>query len=144
MGRGSASGGRSSKGSRRKAGTKRKLYEPTKNQERRWAAFDDVAAGMPTDEEFQARWAKSHHGKTAGWGIGKRDYVLTQMTQTRSYQMGIWQGRVDAARGLNYSEERNENTYNLGYHRGYTQYESDRNGWDRATRERFDEKYIDS
>lgn len=118
----------------------RKMYQPTKNQERKWGQFSD--APMPTDEEFKAIWAKAHHGKVAGWGMQKRNYILSSMTQTRDYQMGIWQGRVDAARGLEYSEERNENTYNLGYYRGYTQYASDRRGWDRATRERFDTQYL--
>lgn len=120
----------------------RKVYEPTKNQERKWSEFESRQAEMPTDEEFRARWAKCHRGKEAGWGIGKRDWILTNMTKSREYQMGLWQGRVDAARGLDYSEERNENTYNLGYHRGYTEYESNRQGWDSATRQRFDEKYV--
>ena len=125
----------------------RKMYEPTKSLERKIARWDAQRAAsggncMPTDEEFKARWAKRHGGKTRGWGMAKRDYILSGMTTTREYQIGIWQGRVDKARGLEYSEERNENVYNLGYYRGYTQYESDRRGWDRATRERFDEKYI--
>jgi len=118
----------------------RKMYQPTAGQEKRWARF--TAPQMPTDEQFKARWANSHHGKTSGWGIGKRDWVLSQMTKSRDYQTGLWQGRVDAARGLVYSEERNENTYNLGYYRGYTEYESNRHGWDAATRQRFDEKYV--
>lgn len=120
----------------------RKMYEPTKNNERKWARFDNVK--MPTDEEFKTRWAKAHHGRIAGWGMMKRDFVLSQMTQTQEYQMGLWQGRVDKARGLEYSEDRDENTYNLGYYRGYTNYESDRRGWDSATRQRFDEKYTDA
>ena len=124
----------------------RKIYEPTRSFEKKIARWDAQRASagdsMPTDEEFKTRWAKRHGGKTRGWGISKRDYVLSGMTTTREYQMGLWQGRVDCARGLEYSEERNENVYNLGYYRGYTQYESDRRGWDRATRERFDEKYI--
>lgn len=119
----------------------RKRYQPTKNQERKWTRFDNIE--MPTDEEFRARWAKSHHGKGNGWGMIKRDFVLSKMTRTREYQIGLWQGRVDRARGLEYSEERNENTYNLGYYRGYTNYESDRRGWDRSMRQRFDEKYVD-
>jgi len=119
----------------------RKMYEPTKNQQRKWSKFADQP--MPTDDEFKARWAKAHHGKVAGWGMGKRNYVLSAMTQTSEYQLGLWQGRVDKARGLPYSKERNENTYNLGYHQGYTGYESNRRGWDRNTRQRFDEKYLD-
>lgn len=118
----------------------RKMYEPTKNQERKWAKFSDIK--MPTDEQFKTRWAKTRHGKTRGWGIAKRDFVLSNMTKAREYQIGLWQGRVDAARGLPYSEERNENTYNLGYHRGYTSYASNRRGWDTATRQRFDAKYL--
>jgi len=118
------------------------MYEPTKNQERKWTRFNNIE--MPTDQEFKARWAKSHHGQERGWGIGKRNFILSKMTKTRQYQMGIWQGRVDRARGLDYSEERNENTYNLGYYRGYNDYESDRRGWDRATRQRFDDKYVNS
>lgn len=118
----------------------RKLYEPTEKQLAMWAKY--VGAEMPSDETFKALWMKRHHGKVAGWGIGKRQWILSNMTSAPEYQRGIWQGRVDVARGLGYSEDRNENTYNLGYHRGYTEYESNRNGWDAATRQRFDEKYL--
>lgn len=94
----------------------RKMYEPTKNQERKWAQFNSIE--MPTDEQFKARWAKSHHGKIKGWGIGKRNFISSIMTRSRQYQLGIWQGRVDKARGLDYSERRGDNnTYNLGYYR---------------------------
>lgn len=120
----------------------RKMYEPTEKQEKNWEREAERAGELPSDEWFKDRWAKDHHGKVSGWGMGKRDYILRQMTRTRDYQIGLWQGRVDAARGLEYSEERNENTYNLGYHRGYTEYESNRRGWDRATRERFDAQYV--
>lgn len=120
----------------------RKMFEPTEKQTARWAMLDGQVAEMPSDDHFKTIWAKSHHGKESGWGMGKRDYMLRVMTQTSAYQTGIWQGRVDKARGLPYSEERNENTYNLGYYRGYTGYESDRNGWDRATRERFEASYL--
>lgn len=119
----------------------RKMYEPTKNQLRKWAEFE--APEMPTDEEFKVRWAKSHHGQVRGWGMMKSDFVLSQMTQTQEYQTGIWQGRVDAANGLDYAEERNENTYNLGYHRGYTNFQSDWRGFDRATQQRFTKKYVE-
>jgi hypothetical protein len=118
----------------------RKLYEPTEKQIEKWNKFS--IPEMPTDEEFKARWAKAHHGKTAGWGMGKRQWIVSNMTQSREYQMGLWQGRVDKARGLEYAEERNENTYNLGYYRGYTEYESNRRGWDQATRDAFDQKYV--
>jgi len=118
----------------------RKMYRPTEKQEQKWAKL--VQIEMPSDEEFKARWAKAHHGSEKGWGMGKRSWILGNMTQSREYQMGIWQGRVDRARGLEYSEERNENTYNLGYHRGYTEYESNRNGWDAQTKQKFDEEYV--
>ena len=122
----------------------RKMYQPTEKQEKRWAREAERAGEMPSDEWFKDRWKKDHRGKERGWGMGKRNWILGQMTGTREYQIGLWQGRVDAARGLDYSEERNENTYNLGYHRGYTEYESNRKGWDRVTRERFDTNYVSS
>jgi len=112
------------------------MYEPTRGNEKKWARYQPV--DMPSDDEFKTRAKKSRKP----WGIIKRDFILGQMTQTREYQMGIWQGRVDAARELEYSEERTENTYNLGYYRGYTGYKSDHRGWDAATRARFDEKYL--
>jgi hypothetical protein len=118
------------------------MYQPTANQERKWAEL--AAIEMPSDDEFKARWAKRHGGKTTGWGLAKRDFVLANLKNSREYQMGLWQGRVDAARGLDYSEERSENTYNLGYYVGYTEFESNYRGWDRATRERFDAQYTNA
>ena len=93
-------------------------YEFTKNQLRKIERAGNTPE-MPTDEEFQTRWAKSHHGKTRGWGMMKRDWILSQMRNTREYQLGIWQGRVDAARRLEYTEDRPDSAYNLGYHQGY-------------------------
>jgi len=117
----------------------RKIYQPTKNQERKWNAFTQVE--MPSDDEFKARWKKAHHGKEAGWGMGKRQWIISNMTCTRDYQMGIWQGRADKAAELEYSEERSESAYNLGYYRGYTDLDSDIKGWDSATKERFFNTY---
>jgi hypothetical protein len=117
----------------------RKLYQLTEQQLKKYQPTPTV----PTDEEFQARWAKSHHGEVNGWGMGKRTWIMSQMAKTAEYQRGIWQGRVDRARGLDYAEERNENVYNLGYYRGYTNYESDRRGWDAQTRAWFDSEYTE-
>lgn len=123
----------------------RKMYEPTEKQLSKWGEpGKDIESLMPSNDEIKQAWAKSHHGKVAGWGMKKRDLRLSLMTSTYEYQLGIWQGRVDAANGLDYSEDRNENTYNLGYHRGYTEYESNRRGWDVATKQRFDEKYLNT
>lgn len=115
-------------------------YQPTETQLAKWAHMTTPV--MPSDAEFKADWARRHGGKTAGWGMAKKTWITSQMTATREYQMGLWQGRVDAARGIEYSEERNENTYNLGYYRGYTEYESNRRGWDQATRAAFDARYL--
>jgi hypothetical protein len=117
----------------------RKMYTPTEKQEKKWSEYLEII--IPNDEWFKDNWKHTHHGKAAGWGIGKRDWIVSRMTATREYQLGIWQGRVDAARGLDYSEERNENAYNLGYYRGYTEFESNYRGWDMRTRARFDAEY---
>lgn len=118
----------------------RMMYQPTEKQLAQWANYSDQVE-MPSDDWFRAEWARTHKGKTAGWGLAKRDWVTGGATRTRPYQMGLWQGRVDAARGLEYSEERNQNSYNLGYYRGYTEYQSNRRGWDAGTRARFDAQY---
>lgn len=115
----------------------RKLYILTEQQTKKL----QPAPEMPSDEWFKAAWKKSHHGKLTGWGMGKRDWIISNMKFTAEYQQGIWQGRVDKANGLSYSEEQNENTYNLGYYRGYTEYESNRRGWDAQTRQWFDSTY---
>jgi hypothetical protein len=120
----------------------RKIYEPSKNQLRKWGEpGKDIEALMPSADDIKAMWKKSHHGKLNGWGMKKRDIKLSLMTATYEYQVAIWQGRVDALNGLEYSEDRNESAYNLGYHRGYTNFTSDWKGFDNGTRQRFTEKY---
>lgn len=115
----------------------RKIYQPTEKQLKNWAIFDERAGEMPSDDEFKARAKKEHKP----WGILKRDYIVRQMSKTSKYQLGLWQGRVDKLRGLDYSEERSENTYNLGYYRGYVNFDSDWGGLDAETRRRLLEEY---
>ena len=117
----------------------RKMYRPTEKQLEKWNSFTTIE--MPSDDEFKTRWAKAHHGKVTGWGMAKRDWIVSNMKYSLDYQMGLWQGMVDKANGLDYQEQNDEKTYNLGYYRGYTDYESNRKGWDPATRERFDAEY---
>lgn len=114
-------------------------YEPTEKQLTNWSKFQPPQ--MPSDEDFKARWAKKHHGKETGWGLEKRQWIITALSCSQDYQMGLWQGRVDAAQGLSYQETQEDKSYNLGYYRGYTEYESDRRGWDAQTRAAFDQKY---
>lgn len=114
---------------------KRVMYEPTNKIASRNSVHDMT---IPSDDYFKDLAKK----RRKPWGIVKRDYIVGAMAGKREYQIGLWQGRVDKARGLDYSEERNENAYNLGYYRGYTEYESNRGGWDAETRRRFDEKYL--
>lgn len=120
----------------------RKLYTLTEKQIEKAAARP--AAEMPSDDEFKAMWKKEHHGKVAGWGMGKAKWIVSNMKHDAEYVRGLWQGAVDAANGLDYSEERSENVYNLGYYRGYTEYQSNRRGWDAATRNNFDAQYVNN
>lgn len=120
----------------------RKLYTLTEKQLQK--AAEAPVYEMPSDDEFKAQWKHAHHGKLTGWGMGKAEWIKRQMKNSPEYVRGLWQGMVDKANGLDYSEERNENVYNLGYYRGYTEYESNRRGWDTATRERFDAEYINN
>lgn len=97
----------------------RPMYQLTEKQLKKCQVVE-----MPDDEHYKARGKRERKP----WGILKRNDILNAMTRTPEYQRGIWQGRVDRANGLDYSEERNENSYNLGYYRGYTNYDSDRRG----------------
>lgn len=108
----------------------RKIYQPTEKQEQKWEKFEQLNP-MPSDDEI-----KAHSGKKP-WGLVKRDMILARMVSTREYQIGIWQARLDKLCGLDYSEERNENTYNLGYYRGYVNFESDWNGLDDGSKNRL-------
>lgn len=120
----------------------RVLYQPTQKQLEKWALADASQPGMPTDEWFKERWEKDHHGKQSGWGMGKKNWIVGQMKNTSEYQRGIWQGRVDCATGYGYAEERSESAYNLGYFRGYTEFESrGTGGWDSAQAQEFKSTY---
>jgi len=118
----------------------RKMYEPTEKQIKNWSELHPVE--MPSDDEFKAMWKKAHHGKETGWGMGKRNWIVSSLSASQDYQMGLWQGRVDKARGLGYQEKSEDKSYNLGYFRGYDNYESDRRGWDRTIRDNFEQKYL--
>jgi hypothetical protein len=111
----------------------RMLYQPTEKQTNLPAEWI-----LPSDEDIKAQAKRQRRP----WGLLKRDLSLKALRGTHDYTIGIWQGRVDAARGTDYSEERFSVNYNLGYHDGYLGYQSDRHGWDVGTRERFDATYL--
>ena len=130
----------------------RKLYQMTEKQIARFAdkptqaEIDIKVAELrdgSRDEGFKADWKRRHHGKVTGWGMGKAQCIIQLLQGTIEYQRGIWQGRVDKARGLGYSEDRAEKSYNLGYYRGYTEYESNRRGWQADQRAEFDTLYVE-
>ncbi len=115
----------------------RVMFQLTERQLRKCSPLE-----IPSDEWFRSEWKRRHGGKETGWGMGKRDWLLVNLKNDPEYQRGLGQGRVDKARGLDYSEERTDSAYNLGYYRGYTGYESNRRGWDAVTQERFDAEYV--
>lgn len=120
----------------------RRIYSLTEKQIEKCARANNGSLdNMPSDDEFKAQWKKGHHGKVSGWGMGKASFITNRMASNPEYMRGLWQGMVDKASSLEYSEERNENAYNLGYYRGYTEYESNRKGWDSNTRQQFDNSY---
>ena len=123
----------------------RKIYEPTAKQLEKWTIADSKTVDMPTDEEFKFQWAKEHHGKVKGWGMAKKSWILSRMSNTSGYQRGIWQGRVDCATGFGYAEKKTDSAYNLGYYRGYTEYEKQATrGWDAAQAVEFKSKYVEA
>jgi len=100
----------------------RKMYQLTAKDQRkcrkenRWA-IEELA-------QIEADHAKL--GKR--YGLRKRDASRRLLKGNPEYIRGLWQARIDAARGLGYSEERLESAYNMGYHAGYTNYASNLHG----------------
>ncbi len=111
----------------------RRIYQPTQKQ-----TSLPTTISLPSDAEIKAQAARCR----TPWGLVKRNLALKALRGTHDYNIGLWQARVDAARGTGYSEERFSREYNLGYHQGYTGYQSDRNGWDPTIREQFDSAYL--
>lgn len=122
----------------------RRLFIPTEKQQIDWR--NARVAEMPTDEWFKERWKKDHHGKLAGWGMGKRDWIVSNLKNSFDYKSGLWQGRVDKANGQEYTELRIDAPYNLGYYRGYTGWDTSprggRNGMDEVTYKWFINEYV--
>jgi hypothetical protein len=112
-------------------------YQPTQKQISKWSAPGTFE--MPADDWFKNPENRTRKNRNTPWGLVKRDWLSASRDAKNSYeyQMGIWQGRVDAVRGMDYSEERNEKTYNIGYYRGYTNLQSDLRGMDAETRNRL-------
>lgn len=68
-----------------------KMYEPTEKQIKNWSELTTIE--MPSDDEFKAIWKKAHHGKEAGWGMGKRDWIIRNLSTPRNIR---WvSGRVE-------------------------------------------------
>lgn len=95
---------------------KRKIYKLTPSNEKKITIELSEIDGML--KEF------SDNFKGKNKGLKCRDYKLNLMSQTKEYFQGCWQGKLDNCSGLDYSEERNENVYNMGYYRGYRENKS--------------------
>lgn len=122
-----------------------KKFQPTEKQLAKWEAL--TPATIPTDDEFKTRWMKAHHGKVTGWGMGKRDWVANHaddhLTCTVDYNLGLWQGRIDAMNGEPSADtsEYHTNPYHNGYYYGYESFQSFWKGFDQAARAEFEAKY---
>lgn len=118
------------------------IYEPTERQLSNWNFAGNRAPTLPTDEQFKMMAKKSRKP----WGLMKRDWIVSNMKSCREYQLGLWQGRVDSATGWGYDKsvdvDANVNSYNLGYYRGYNEYEGrGTGGWDMTQAAWFKAKY---
>ena len=82
-------------------------------------------------ERAQARRARADANKKKlgrRYGLECRQAGADALKGDIEYYRGIGQGRYDAHLGLGYSEERSDSAYNLGYYRGYMNYERDVRG----------------
>lgn len=100
----------------------RKIYTLTETDLQKCKRNTDIAARMRSEADAN----KEKLGKR--YGLKCRDAATAALKGNTEYLRGMWQGRIDFANGLKYSEERNESAYNLGYYRGYTDCERDIRG----------------
>ena len=125
----------------------RKQFVPTEKQLEKWSALKP--AEMPSDDEFKASWKRNHGGKLTGWGMGKRDWVARHaddnLTQTVEYNLGVWQGRVDALRGTEpmVTNEFHTNPYHYGYYYGYNGFAGFWKGYDANASAAFKKMYLE-
>lgn len=91
----------------------RRIYKLTKGNEKKISVQTEDIDNMVNE------FSENTTGKNKGLKV--RDYKLSLMAQTREYIQGCWQGKLDRVSGLDYSEERNDSAYNLGYYRGYNE-----------------------
>jgi len=104
--------------------TDRKMYKLTKKDIKRAEGARMYAENALARIEENAAKLK----KQRKYGLKKRDVALKALKGDPEYIRGLWQGRIDAANGLEYSEERLESAYNSGYYTGYTNYKRDLRG----------------
>jgi hypothetical protein len=95
----------------------RKIYELTQKQIENIEKRNFV---MPSDEQIKETAKKQHRP----WGLVKRDMAIEALKWNSEYVRGMNQARVDRINGLDYAEERSESEYNLGYYRGFTDFEN--------------------
>ena len=124
----------------------RKIFEPTEKQLTNWAKLKPVV--MPSDDEFKFLWKKSNYGRETGWGKGKLHWIEIHkndhLTCTVEYNLGLWQGRVDAANHLEAQPSPNNRTdpFDFGYFTGFNSFESFWDGCDPNARDSFLQKYV--
>ena len=100
----------------------RKLYTLTQKDLAKAAKL----AGFAADRKERTEANPSGHKKVQA--AKRRAASEDALKGDPEYHRGIWQARIDRANGLTYSEERNDSAYNLGYYRGWTNYETDLKG----------------
>ena len=66
--------------------------------------------------------------KQKKYGLRKRDVARRALKGDTEYVRGLWQGRIDRVRGMDYTDERPGSSYNMGYYTGWNGLESDLRG----------------
>lgn len=92
----------------------RQIYNLTKSDLKKVQTPEQAAQAIAEVEADKARLGKKY-------SIRKRDVFASNLRRTAEYFQGKGQGALDRANGLEYSEERSESAFNLGYYTGYTE-----------------------
>ena len=111
------------------------IYTATPEQLKSWASY--VHPVIPSDDVLKQQ------GKRIGrpWSLIKKDLCKELTIGSPEFQKGMWQGRVDRARGLGYVEH-GKGAYQKGHYFGYNGYQKDRSAWTPAEIKGFEGKYL--
>lgn len=101
--------------------TMRQVYEITEKDTKKAERNREAAeARLAYIEQNAAKLRRQRK-----YGLMKAEATRQLLKGDLEYLRGLWQGRIDAAHELSYTDDRPNSAFNMGYHEGYVNYQRD-------------------